>query len=196
MSRPLAAAASLVVTLFLAVGLAAPASAHTELIGVDPADGSTVGGGTVVTLTFSEAVLTIGAEATITDGLGTATALEATFPTPSSVQVTLPELAPGTATLAWRVVADDGHPVEGTIAYVSDAETIAPPSPSVSAAASPSPSAAPSASPTASPSPSPVIAPAPGEGGSTNFPGPALWIAVFAAVLASSAAILAAKRRR
>ena len=194
MNRPVAFTASLVVGLFLALGPAAPATAHTDLIGVDPADGSTVGGGIVVTLTFSEAVLTIGAEATITDGLGTASSLEPTFPTPSSVQVTLPELAPGAATLAWRVVAGDGHPIEGTLAYVSDAETIAPPSASPSADA-PSPSVTASATP-AAPSPSPLIAPAPAEDDSSSFPGPALWIAVFAAVLASSAALLAAKRRR
>ena len=152
-----------------------------------------MGEGTPVTLTFSEDLLTIGAEFTVTDGLGTATKLDATFPTAASVHVVLPGLAPGTATLAWRVVAGDGHPVEGAVAYVSDAETVMPPSKPASAA--PSPTASPAAS--ASPDPaSPSAQPSAAQGDSSGFNKVALWVAIFAAVLASSVAMIAAKRRR
>lgn len=176
-----------------------PASAHTQLIGVDPIDGATVGEGTAVTLTFSEDLLAIGAEFTITDGLGTATTLDATFPTAASVQVVLPGLAPGTATLAWRVVAGDGHPVEGSLAYVSDAETVIPPSTPASPAVNPtdSPAAGPSSAVSASPvAVSPSAAPSAAASESSGFNKVALWIAILAAVLASSVAIIAAKRRR
>ena len=189
----------LVTGLLFAIGVATPASAHTQLIGVDPADGATVGEGTPVTLTFSEDLLTIGAEFTVTDGLGTATKLDATFPTAASVHVVLPGLAPGTATLAWRVVAGDGHPVEGAVAYVSDAETVMPPSKPASAVPSPTASPVASASPAATASPdavSPSAQPSAAQGDSSGFNKVALWVAIFAAVLASSVAMIAAKRRR
>lgn len=189
----------LVAGLLVAIGIAIPASAHTQLIGVDPADGATVGEGTAVTLTFSEDLLTIGAEFIITDGLGAATKLDAKYPTAASVQVVLPGLAPGTATLAWRVVAGDGHPVEGSVAYVSDAETVIPPSNPASAAANPTASPSVSASPGATASPdavSPSAEPSAAKGDSSGFNNVALWVAIFAAVLASSVAIIAAKRRR
>lgn len=176
--------------------VAGSASAHTDLIGVDPGEGSTVAEGSTVTLTFSEAVLTIGAEATVTDAAGTVTALTVTFPTEASWQVALPALAEGAVTLAWRVVADDGHPIEGSLAFVA----AAPVAPTSSSAPTPTP--APTQSSTPSPSATPlVIAPAPSadaqpSGSSGGGLPVALWVAIGAALLATSAAIIAAKRKR
>lgn len=182
---------------------AVPASAHTSLVGVDPAEGATVAAGGSITLTFSEALLTIGAEATVTDSAGVVTTLDVTFPTPTSAQVVLPAVSGGKLTLAWRVVAGDGHPVEGTLAYVADAAANAPAkppvSPSASATTGPTASAGAAPSPTASATPTSATqsaAPSANQSGSSGFNNPALWIAIFAAILASSVAIIAAKRRR
>ncbi len=179
--------------LLFVIGVATPASAHTQLIGVDPVEGSTVAADTAVTVTFSGALLEIGAEATVTDAAGVATKLEVTFPTASSAQVVLPSMAAGDVTLAWRVVAGDGHPVEGTIAYVADA----PAQPSASSA--PTATASAVVPPSASDTPTavaPSAAPPAVESESSRSNSIPLVIAIFAAVLASSFAIIASKRRR
>jgi len=184
--------------LLFAIGPAVPASAHTSLVGIDPAEGSTVAAGGAITLSFSETLLTIGAEVTVTDASGAATKLDVTFPTTASAHVVLPSMSAGNLTLAWRVVASDGHPVEGTLAYVADAPAKTTPSPSASAAPSPTASAG-VLPPTASAPPSsatPSATPSANQAGSSGFNNVALWIAIFAAILASSIAIIAAKRRR
>lgn len=199
MRRLIALPLALLVGLFLAMAPAAPASAHTSLVGIDPAEGATVAAGGSITLTFSEALLTIGAEATVTDAAGAVTKLDVTFPTTTSAQVTLPSVSGGNLTLAWRVVAGDGHPVEGTLSYVADAPAGPPASPSASAAVGPTASAevAPSLAASASPHPATAsAAPSANQSGPSGFNNPALWIAIFAAILASSIAIIAAKRRR
>jgi copper resistance protein C len=184
----------------LTIGLAVPASAHTSLVGIDPVEGSTVAAGGAITLSFSEALLTIGAEVTVTDASGVVTKLDVTFPTTTSAQVVLPSVSAGNLTVAWRVVAGDGHPVEGTLAYVADAP--AKTSPSSSNSATPGPTASAGAVPPpliASAPPSsatPSAAPSANQSGSSGFNNVALWIAIFAAILASSIAIIAAKRRR
>lgn len=189
-NRLAAAPLVLLSCLLFVIGVATPASAHTQLIGVDPGEGSAVSGDSAVTLTFSGDLLAIGAEATVTDSAGAATTLEVTFPTPSSARVMLPAMAGGDLALAWRVVAGDGHPVEGTLSYVGDAPAQTP----VSSIPSPAASAAVTNEPTASATPSAATSAAnDGSSGSTNI---ALVIAIFAAVLASSVAIIAANRRR
>ena len=199
MRRLIALPFVLLAGVLFAIGPAMPASAHTSLVGVDPAEGSTVAAGSALTLTFSEALLTIGAESTVTDSAGVVTTLDVTFPTETSAQVVLPAVAAGSLTLAWRVVAGDGHPVEGTLAYVADAAAKTSPSPSVSATPSPTASSgvvppltasAPpiSATPGASPSSSP--------GGSSGANVAALILALGAALFVTVMAIVVAKRRR
>jgi methionine-rich copper-binding protein CopC len=188
----------LVAGVILAMGAAVPASAHTSLVGIDPAEGSTVAAGAAITLSFSETLLTIGAEVTVTDASGAATKLDVTFPTTTSARVVLPSMSAGNLGLAWRVVAGDGHPVEGTLAYVADAPAKTSPPSSVSATPGPTKSAG-AVPPAASAPPSsatPSAAPSANPSGSSGFNNVALWIAIFAAILASSIAIIAAKRRR
>jgi len=189
----------LVSGLLFTIGLAVPASAHTSLVGIDPVEGSTVAAGGAITLSFSEALLTIGAEESVTDASGVVTKLDVTFPTTTSAQVVLPSMSAGNLTLAWRVVAGDGHPVEGTLAYVADAPAKTSPSSSVAATPGPTASAGWGTSPAASAPPSsatPSAAPSTSKGGPSGFNNVALWIAIFAAILASNIAIIAAKRRR
>lgn len=177
--------------LLIAMGVAAPASAHTQLVGVDPAEGTTVTAGESVTLTFSEDLLTIGAEASVTDSAGVATALEVTFPTPAAAQVVLPDMAAGDVSLAWRIVATDGHPIEGSLGFAVEGSDTPTAGTTVSPrAATPSPSSTPPATATADPSASGDKGD--GEGG---FP-VVLVIALVASLLTSAAAILVSKRRR
>ncbi|WEK14128.1 MAG: copper resistance protein CopC [Candidatus Microbacterium phytovorans] len=124
----------------LLVGVAAPASAHDELVGSDPvADAVVETLPDALTLTFS-GVLLAGDGATevvVTDASGTD--LTAGEPVLDGVRVSQPLSgdASGTVEVAWRVVSSDGHPISGEFAFSvgapsspGDGETPAPPSPS------------------------------------------------------------------
>ncbi|MCL1869037.1 MAG: copper resistance protein CopC [Promicromonosporaceae bacterium] len=171
-----------VVVAFMAVvGIAAPASAHDRLVSSDPADGATL---TAVpaafTFTFVEDPLATGAQVVITPQGGEPIRQDATV---SGTKVSVPAppaLANGSYEVAWRVVSDDGHPVEGTIHV-----TLAVPQ-----AASPSPT--PTADPaTPSPTASPTVAPA------TTGDSSGMWTGVGALVVAALAVIgLLVLRRR
>jgi len=180
--------------LLLTLAVATPASAHTSLIDVTPEEGSTVAAGDAVTLTFSEDLLTIGAEATVTDSAGTVSGLDVSFPTGASVQVVLPDLAGGAVLVAWRVVANDGHPIEGALTF----DALVPATPSAmapTAASSSTPSVTPVATASETPSPADNTPPTSDGGtGGEGFP-VALWIAVAAAFLAFGAVMLARKKR-
>ncbi|NTV38542.1 MAG: copper resistance protein CopC [Demequinaceae bacterium] len=196
MNRLAAAPVVLIATLLLSVGIAGPSSAHTSLIGVTPEEGSTVAAGDAVTLAFSADLLAIGAEAKVKDSAGVETTLEVTFPTASSAQCVLPAVAAGDLTVAWRVVANDGHPIEGTLAYVADAPAPAAPTsaaPTQDQTVSPAATSSAAATPDA---PSPSAPASAVDERPSGFNNVALWAAIFAAILASSVAIIAAKRRR
>lgn len=130
---------SLVAALGAAVAVAVPAQAHSALTGVDPVEGSVLTVGQVVTLSFNEDLLEIGTELAVTDAAGVTSAVEYARPVASQVAITIPALADGPMTLAWRVVSADGHPIEGVLAYEFDAPA-ATSTPSPSASASPEPS--------------------------------------------------------
>jgi methionine-rich copper-binding protein CopC len=130
----------------LLVAGAAPASAHAVFVSSSPADGSTVRTPpSSVTVTFDD---TVGAPAYVVvtgaDGVRVDTGRARILG--SAVTQNLRHSVPGgTYTVAYRVVSDDGHPVEGQITYTVTAGTsssTAPPTPAPAAAA---PSAAPPA---------------------------------------------------
>ncbi|MCT9819875.1 copper resistance protein CopC [Microbacterium sp. W1N] len=111
----LAALGALVVALLTAI--AAPAYAHDELIGTDPAAGTTLDAlPAQLTLTFSAVVLA-DAGATEIDVLDASCApLTAGDPTFDGTRVhqELTGAATGPVTVVWRVVSSDGHPISGT----------------------------------------------------------------------------------
>jgi len=124
-------AACCVVVACLALALAAPASAHAELVRTDPADGAVLATApSEVRLTFNEPVQVVpdrvrlfgpgGEERELTGGAVDAVAV-----------LGLPEqLARGTWIIAWRVVSQDGHPISGALAFsvsAPSAGTAAPP---------------------------------------------------------------------
>ncbi|MEU8268383.1 copper resistance CopC family protein [Sphaerisporangium sp. NPDC049002] len=149
-TSPLAAALALVVAIVLGTAFAAPALAHTALKSSDPKKGATVESLDEVTLTFNEAVRfpvvlvrDAGGHA-YHDG-------KPKIDGPKVIQKVSGALPSGKYTIAWRVVSDDGHPIEGEIPFTVKA-------PEASPSASPVPSPQES---TAAPSTAAATTPAP-----------------------------------
>jgi len=167
-----------VITALLAAAVGVvPAAAHAELVGSSPADGAELTSvPSEVVLTFSEPLLDEGLAVAATDEAGTTTRLTRAAVDGTRVVVPWPESAPaGTWRLAYRVVADDGHPIDGVITFTITV-------------ASPTPTTRP---PTASPSPSPAAAATAGGSG-----WPTALVAAALALVAVAAAALVARRRR
>lgn len=120
--RPLAAVLLAFLTaLFMLVSTAQPAAAHDELVSSDPESGASLDASPEsLTLTFSGNVMDIGREIRVTDSNG-----ESLIERESTVErqrVIQPLSNPGstedeTYTVVWRVVSEDGHPIEGTYEY-------------------------------------------------------------------------------
>jgi methionine-rich copper-binding protein CopC len=104
------------------VAAAGPAAAHTELISSTPADQQTISRTpAVVVLTFSEAVLPMGTQVVVTGPQGPVQA-GAPKVADSTVSQDLQGGSPaGHYTVAWRVTADDGHPLSGALSFTSEA---------------------------------------------------------------------------
>ncbi|WP_165310986.1 copper resistance CopC family protein [Microbacterium protaetiae] len=130
--RVFAAIAAAALAAIAVLGVAAPASAHDQLLSTDPQDGATVATlPDVVTLTFSDIVQDAGAEANqikvmdaacnvIDDGALTIADNVVTQPVSGS--------ATGPITVLWRVVSRDGHPVSGEFSFtVGDTQAAASP---------------------------------------------------------------------
>jgi copper resistance protein C len=162
--------------------VAAPsASAHDVFISSTPANGSTLTSPpTAIVLTFEEPPTTSGLAVALTAPDGTVSTLA---PTLAGAVVTAPvtgTLAPGAYTVAWRVVADDGHPLTGTLAF-----TFAAPSTSASTSASATSAAA-----------SPVATTTAAGAPSTSSVGAGWWIALGAVVVLAVGAVVVLGRRR
>jgi methionine-rich copper-binding protein CopC len=168
------ALAGLVLALVALLWTAAPASAHDELVGSDPADGATVDVlPAQITLSFSAELLSDGSSTVVevTDAAGTS--LTDGAPAVSGAMVTQPLTGDGSGAIAvvWRVVSSDGHPIAGEFSFTAAG---AAPAPTPTETATPSPAASPTASassPAASTSATPT--PAPAESGAVD---PLPWI--------------------
>lgn len=119
--RPLAGLAALVVAVFALLAPATPASAHAELTGTEPAEGSVVPTAPdALTLSFGEGVETALGAVKVLDASGKVLVVgEPTHPggDQSKVQVSLPSLADGTYLVSYRVVSADSHPVQGSFLF-------------------------------------------------------------------------------
>ncbi|QKE85220.1 copper resistance CopC family protein [Arthrobacter sp. NEB 688] len=122
----------------LALAAATPAAAHTGLEGSSPADGSTLRRApTTLVLRFADPVVP-GTAVGALDGPGGRHSLRAPTVRGATVRLRLDGPAtPGRYTLAWRVVAADGHPVSGTLTFRVSPAPAAAASPSVEASAAP-----------------------------------------------------------
>jgi copper resistance protein C len=171
----------------LVLGGATTARAHTSLTATDPAEGSTLTEAPPsVQLTFSASVL--GGELTVTGPDGAAAPVPATVAGPV-VSAPVALTAPGTYTVAWSVVANDGHPLQGSFAF-----TFAPPAAPTSAApssAAPSSAAPPSAAPSSAATDEAAAESPADDGGLT-----ALWaVGIPALVVLGAGAVAVALRR-
>ena len=120
-SRVLVAATVLVLAVLSTLGVASPALAHAELLNTDPAAGAVLDDAPdTVTLTFSESIdISLGA-IRLFDGGGNSVdvgAAEHPDGTGSEVRVDIPDLGNGSYVVDWRVVSDDGHPIQGAFTF-------------------------------------------------------------------------------
>ena len=111
-----------VTALGLAFLSAGPAFAHAELIGTSPAADSSVSDVTEVTVTAGEELLDIGAEAegfvmVVTDSMGLYYGDGCISVTGDTASMPVSLNAPGDYSVAYRVVSNDGHPVEGQFTF-------------------------------------------------------------------------------
>ncbi|PYY32176.1 copper resistance protein CopC [Curtobacterium sp. MCJR17_055] len=175
---------------------AAPASAHSALIGSTPADGATVTTAVrQVDLTFSEAPLAglnAGLRIEVRDQTGQdeSTGEVRVEGTTMSKRV---DLSAGPHTVLWRYVSPDGHPVDGQVAFTVEVA----PTPS----SAPTPVSAPSAtasrearldtSATATPTPADAADPT-----ATSTGAPVLPWALGGVLLVVAGVVVLAVRRR
>lgn len=167
MSTPFRGLWAMLAAVLVSAAVVSPAAAHTDLVSSDPQDGQTLSSAPDrVTLRFGEDMLAGGAKIVAEDADGAAVdvgPVEVNGPRVSAVWPSA--AAAGTYTVAWRAVADDGHPLEGTLRFEIT---------------SPSPTAAtPDASPVAGASP-PADEQQGGQG--VNLRLPALFLAALVAV--------------
>jgi copper resistance protein C len=190
-SRALLLALPLAAALLL---VAAPASAHDELVSTDPAAGSTVGAlPAQLTLTFNEAVSAEqgATEMQVTDAAGTSLVAGPASVADNVVTQPLEGAASGVITVLWKVVSDDGHPVSDQFSFTVTPAATPTPTPSPTATSTPTPTATPEQSATPTPSALPV------EAGDSSDALP--WIIggiILAAVLGALVYLLASRSRR
>jgi methionine-rich copper-binding protein CopC len=137
--------ATLVACLALLLG-AAPAFAHTRLESSDPADKSTVDTAPdSVSLTFNEDIGAEFASMSVVGPDGTNYATGTVSTSGGQVSTAVSPLGPaGVYEIGYRVVSDDGHPVQGTVSF-----TLTTAGPAAAAPAAPAPEPAPVVAPQA-----------------------------------------------
>jgi copper resistance protein C len=206
--RPRVAASALLagsaVLAGLSIALAAPASAHDELVSSSPPEGATVSAPGALTLTYSEDLVDSGFRVVVRGPDGTVDG-DVRLAGSRLLDRFARPLAPGPYDVVWRVVSADGHPISGRLAFrVRRPAPSRTPSTSASATSVASPSAT-SASSSAVASPSSTTPAAStsqatqpqSSGGSSGGTGGGrlLTVGLVAAVVAAGAGALAAARR-
>ncbi|GIG70788.1 copper resistance CopC family protein [Phytomonospora endophytica] len=118
----------LVTTLAVAVAAllltAAPASAHAQLVSSDPEEGAVLDEAPAeAVLEFSERIDAPSTQIALTDATGTVVPTRAF--TVDGVNLTLPLTlpAPGPYMIGYRIVSEDGHRVDGSIAFTTQKAT-------------------------------------------------------------------------
>ena len=195
MKRTLTAAALAVALLTPGAMLAPAALAHSELVSSDPADGATLDAPPqTVSFTFNEALMPDFVRFIGTDPSGATGDLPVSSVDGPTATIDWPAGAPGGEwRVNYRVVSQDGHPIEGGITF-----TYAAASPTASPTSAAPTSAAPtSAAPTPAPTsalPSPSTSPtADTSGGSSGLL--IAGLAVGAIVIVGIVVALVARRR-
>lgn len=155
---------TLLVALALLVGptIAAPAVAHDQLLESDPAPGEVLDvSPEAITLTFSADILELSSQVVVTDAAGRVVLdSPGEIVGPTLIATVEQPFDAGHLLVTWRVVSSDGHPIDGTFAFVvlPAPETPGSPEPEATGAPTtpqPEPTAPPVATETPSPTPSP-----------------------------------------
>lgn len=196
--RPGAVIATAMAALVLVLGAQVPALAHDRLLSSDPADGAVLETAPqAITLTFSDTPLDVSPKVRVTGGDGVVLAEGAPQIQGTSAVLALPNGLPaGRATVQWRVVSADGHPIEGELAFNVKQGSAAAPSGDASAGATSAPAAVTSAPPSsqpASPSASATAAESAGDGTGID---PVLLIGGLAALVVGAVITFAVIGRR
>jgi len=196
---------ALLASLILVAWIAPAVQAHSQLVSSDPEDGAELSRAPEeITLTFNEPLLPDFVRMIVTNPDGEiGDLIITTVDGPTAIATWPQNLVPGDWTVTYRVVSQDGHPIEGSIdfSYVESSpsptsESPTPtPTPTSTTATPPDPTIAPEPtatsspaeeSPTASPSdsiPSPEASPASDSSSSSN----AGWIIAGVAVVVLAA---------
>ena len=196
MKRILAAGALALAVLTPGALLAPTALAHSELVASDPADGATLDAApTTVSFTFNEPLMPDFVRFVATDPSGATGDLPVSSVEGPTATIDWPPAAPGGEwRVNYRVVSQDGHPIEGGITF-SYAAASPMPSPTSAAPTSASPTSAP---PTSAPPTSAVPSPSTSPAADTSGGASGLLIAglaVGAIVIIGIAIALVARRR-
>ena len=153
-------ATAVLVGLLVALGAgavgASPAIGHASEVGSSPEAGATLDAPPrTVTVEFDSAIFDVGAALVVRAADGTSVVLGAPRIEQRQISVDVdPAAAPGEFTVAYRVVAEDGHTIESTFDYTVAGE------PTTAGSPSPASAPAPSAAGTTLPSTPPDAAPA------------------------------------
>lgn len=130
-----------VVLATLAAAAAGPAAvAHTELINSSPGEADIVRDLSEVRLEFSDDLLEIGASIVLVHNGATEYDLAVSHPSSRVVVGAVPDVPGGEYQVRWRVVAEDGHPIDGTYVFTFEAPDGVEPSITPSTVVSPTPS--------------------------------------------------------
>ena len=115
--RLLRAIASGLMTLVFLTLVSAPSQAHTQLVSSSPSNGAVLEvAPTAVTFVFDEPLLPHLDTVSINTESGVNVTSESVKPRDNTVSMPWPiDLKPGKYQVAYRIVADDGHPVTGAI---------------------------------------------------------------------------------
>lgn len=193
----LAAAATALGLVLAASTAVGPASAHDELVSSTPAAGDALDPApSEISLTYSDNILEVGIEVSVTDAAGTQYVTEEPVVDGPTVTVALESDMPGGSYQAeWRVVSSDGHPISGTIPF-----SVTTPVPTEEATTSATPDASEPpmiATPTDEASDSPAV---PADDASANEPtggqiALVAAIALAALVVVAAVIIIIARRR-
>ena len=136
--------ATLALAGIVALAPAGPALAHASLIGSTPADGASVSAPRSISLQFDDVVKLVPQSLVLTSATGSPLQLGAPriVGNDRTLTATVPErLAQGRYFVAWRILADDGHIVVGTLTFnvLAGAGAATPASASTPAAPIPTP---------------------------------------------------------
>jgi methionine-rich copper-binding protein CopC len=131
-----------VLGLVVGLVLVSPASAHTDLVSATPSSGSTVDDVPAgVELAFATSVQAQLTQVVVSDADGRDHVVGPVASFDTRVEARVDGLRPGRYTVAYRVVAADGHPVVGRYAFVVAAGAVAAPRTASAVPGGPAPSA-------------------------------------------------------